>query len=153
MAIVATDFDGTVVRHSGEIDYEDPETVRRVCEPCPVVTEVLQTLGDLHQVLVLTGRVHRHLHDVTIDQLEEAGLETTWDALHMQTAWRGFDAMTEWKAEVLEEPSLDNRVSVYIGDTEWDQRAARMAGTRYIDAEALREASDHQIRQLARFLS
>lgn len=153
MSVVGVDVDGTLLRHDGEIDYSDPEVVREVCKPDEEVCRTIRTLGDLHQVLVITGRVHAILHDLTITQLEDAGLETTWDALHMQNRWEGYEAMTEWKAEILEEPSMGNQVDVYIGDTRWDQRAARMAGTRYVDVDALREATDHQVRQLARFLS
>jgi len=148
--ILAFDLDGTLL----EVDYDDPEAfysdphkVKHGAQPHPDVP-----IGRLenHTVLIVTGRCNPPLHDTTVLQLREAGLERTWDRLYMQSSWNGYEAMADWKAEILEatqghdETGEDVPADLYVGDHEADEQAANQAGVPFLHADEFHDLSPYK---------
>jgi phosphoglycolate phosphatase-like HAD superfamily hydrolase len=133
MRTIAFDLDGTLFLTTGAVDYDDPNSVSTKTSPHTPVCALARTLGQASPIAIVTGRTREGgLEDVTERQLESVGLYP--DELHLQDDWTGYADMRTWKATVLEELEA----SVYVGDHDVDELAAKDAGCEFVHARTFR---------------
>lgn len=122
------DLDGTLLDSDG-CDYERAESVREHTRPhTPACELVRAAYANGHGVAYLTGRCH-HVRALTEIQLESARLPP--GQLITQDVWRGYEAMTHYKAGALRALRAD----LYVGDHQADADAAALAGVPFLHAD------------------
>lgn len=131
LPVVGFDWDGTLF-HSDAfgVEFEDPAILERKTWP---------RYGALHRVrqapcvpVIITGRTEA-ARRITLKQARRhLGRDIV---VITQESWQGMDALVAYKAAAIREAGCH----AYVGDTDQDRLAAKLAGVPFLHADAFAE--------------
>lgn len=131
---VAFDLDGCIFYPIVE-DFHDARHVQTFSVPDNGIVDRMKLMESLGATIyVVTGR-SESLRFATLDALQRAGIDIPSRRILMQPKWAGMDALIEYKAQAL----LQLGAVLYVGDQQGDEKAAVMAGCRFLYTHQFRD--------------
>lgn len=127
---VGFDIDGTLIMSGLQgAEFDDEALVRRNSSARVQVAHRLRA-SNVDPVFI-SGRTER-VRSVTVQQLQAWPFRVERPEVHLQRAWRGWDALRTYKARRLKETGCQ----AYVGDEEAiDHAAAKLAGVPFLHVD------------------